>query len=562
MSLPTTLRPCVSQSAITKVTRLFNGSLSDILNELFQNARRAGASCVRVASGKSGEQHWITVDDDGDGISDPQALLSLGASGWDDRTAAREDPAGMGFFAFAGRKTTIESAHRDAAFKLVIPADGWTGNRALRLNKTVKERGTHIRFDADAAWCRDLREVVAKSAQFFPFTVEHRGDVMLSKDFLKGAELIQDVLGLRIGVFPRRHHSYEPSINFHGVTISHKLPVIAEESGLNWSVKIDVVDAPDLQLVLPARKEVVETPFLRALEEACRRTIFAAITKRGRHSLAYTFWCEAYAFGIMLPDAEAALLAWQAPTADNNDLLNDTPFLACPASILVPDMVVIDAQLLARAMSAAPDCQFKPLCANPAFCGYPWYDALPIISDQRVSVVHDSKRFATGVACTQIAAARTPMGVDHRIDDATIIMTVTTAGAQNEVVLPLDVVVGFENEDFSNLEDATILVTHASLISPDDLAQLLFDMLFECWQDCTADSHESQSRDFEQSALYRAHQLLSSAEIADLARIENAARAHIGWMIPHGHMLTVRLGDTVCSASLSKHETVMALANR
>ena len=46
MSLPTTIRPEVGQSLITKVSRLFNGTLGDVLQELFQNARRADARAI------------------------------------------------------------------------------------------------------------------------------------------------------------------------------------------------------------------------------------------------------------------------------------------------------------------------------------------------------------------------------------------------------------------------------------------------------------------------------------------------------------------------------------
>ena len=44
------IRASVSPETIGKLTRLFNGSLSDILNELLQNARRAGASVVNVTT--------------------------------------------------------------------------------------------------------------------------------------------------------------------------------------------------------------------------------------------------------------------------------------------------------------------------------------------------------------------------------------------------------------------------------------------------------------------------------------------------------------------------------
>ncbi len=49
MRLPSSIRSQVDPAAITKVTRLFNNTLGDILIELVQNARRAGASLIGKA---------------------------------------------------------------------------------------------------------------------------------------------------------------------------------------------------------------------------------------------------------------------------------------------------------------------------------------------------------------------------------------------------------------------------------------------------------------------------------------------------------------------------------
>ncbi len=46
--LPQTISTCVSQDAMKKVTRLFNNTIEDVLAELIQNARRAGASAITL----------------------------------------------------------------------------------------------------------------------------------------------------------------------------------------------------------------------------------------------------------------------------------------------------------------------------------------------------------------------------------------------------------------------------------------------------------------------------------------------------------------------------------
>lgn len=79
-----TFTACVADEAMSKVSRLFNASLDDILNELLQNARRSGARVIRV------DQHddpsrgpVICVADDGPGLAGPRSLFTLGRSAWD-----------------------------------------------------------------------------------------------------------------------------------------------------------------------------------------------------------------------------------------------------------------------------------------------------------------------------------------------------------------------------------------------------------------------------------------------------------------------------------------------
>ena len=114
MNLATKLRARVSPEAISKVTRIFNGSLDDIFGELLQNSRRAGATTIAISALHLEEACVITVSDDGAGIDDPANLVSLGQSDWSDECRAREDPAGMGFFSLAGRDTVVSSASATA----------------------------------------------------------------------------------------------------------------------------------------------------------------------------------------------------------------------------------------------------------------------------------------------------------------------------------------------------------------------------------------------------------------------------------------------------------------
>ena len=55
------------EDAIGKVSRFFNGTDSDILTEILQNARRSGATRVEVTAGE--DQGLVTIRDDGAGTA-------------------------------------------------------------------------------------------------------------------------------------------------------------------------------------------------------------------------------------------------------------------------------------------------------------------------------------------------------------------------------------------------------------------------------------------------------------------------------------------------------------
>lgn len=103
----------VAAEAIEKVGRLFNASIDDILNELLQNARRAGAAKVlidQIDDPRFGPA--IRIADDGAGLDDPRSLFSLGRSEWSKSLALSEDAAGMGFFSLANRGAMIVAGQK------------------------------------------------------------------------------------------------------------------------------------------------------------------------------------------------------------------------------------------------------------------------------------------------------------------------------------------------------------------------------------------------------------------------------------------------------------------
>ena len=63
--IPAMIATAVAPETITKVTRLFNNIAYDVICELFQNARRAGASEIAVTIVDGGDASYLQVVDDG-----------------------------------------------------------------------------------------------------------------------------------------------------------------------------------------------------------------------------------------------------------------------------------------------------------------------------------------------------------------------------------------------------------------------------------------------------------------------------------------------------------------
>jgi hypothetical protein len=111
-------------------------------------------------------------------------------------------------------------------------------------------------------------------------------------------------------VFRDRHSPHVATLNFHGVTLKHAFPVVKEVHHTQWSVQVDVIDAPDLVLVLPARKEIYRNAALDRLVALCREAIFSVIHEEPFHRLSFENWIEASLYRDDFPQAARQLPLW------------------------------------------------------------------------------------------------------------------------------------------------------------------------------------------------------------------------------------------------------------
>ena len=554
-ALPDTIRARVHRGAIDRVTRFYDAGIASIFVELIQNSRRSGASAVDVAADELPDDTVrVTVADDGDGIADPAVLLSFGETGWDDETAQREDAAGMGVYALSQRGCTISSRRRGPVLDL---APGWRVDLASdcflgKIEVPVLEgdapfpHGTSVSFVAQENLAA-VRNALAGAALHAPLRVSFNGEAMERKAFLDGALHAERWRGVTFGVFNDALRGFQrPDLNFHGLTLTVGLPAIEAVGGGTWSVLADVFSCPDLQLVLPARKEAVETPFLTEMREAARLAVYRAVAQADpAPRVAFADHEKAARAGIALPVPPRELRPYRPAIADSNDWTGIQAFAPLPPDALVVsiDPEPQDAQALWRAAgrNGAARQLFDP---ELRYEGYDWYDSLSRVTELAIEFDHDGETCnieslrspekhapADTAALDRAAAVSRPDAIRMRLSIG--------AGAAPPDSLTLDADVAFAGEGWSYLDDAHPLVTRGSDIDSACLRQLLHAAFFSPSDDCDADSYETQRTRFQDDAMHMALRLLASEEEAQKHTIAQTVYREVLWAIPRDRRVSI-----------------------
>ena len=298
-----TIRARANPRLLSKADRLFTGAVDGRIIEILQNARRAGATEVRIINSDG----RVTVRDNGRGIEDFAALLDLGKSGWDECTEHAEDPAGVGVFCLAPREVTIVSGDR----RVTIQGKGWTGEPVEVLTADRPCKGTEIVFD-DQPW---LFETVQKHAVFSGLDVIVDGQVCAREPFVSDTASAHPELGCRIEVrerntlsqwhtqWKRSYYADDVLVNFHGQVVAFTYMALSE----HLQFLVDLTGEPTgIRLMLPARTRLVENEALEVLKAAIEREAYRYIRRRGSHTLKFSEYCRARELGIELPEAEPA----------------------------------------------------------------------------------------------------------------------------------------------------------------------------------------------------------------------------------------------------------------
>lgn len=385
----TALLASVSAKILSKVDHLFTNNLNDILIELLQNSRRAGATQVDILTEPSGNGTLITLRDDGNGIGDFSALLRLGDSDWDAETLAKEDPAGMGFFSLLHHGVTVTSLDQRA----IITKDRFLGREPVEIVPAASYiSGTELRF------FRPEKQIEVASAiksvgrhGRLAIVVDHVA--VEREDFLAGALLVKRIDGVRIGVFRKPAWT---EWNFHGRLIHRSTPsltnVLVSEGGqaISLGVRFDVLEATNIRLKLPDRSAIVEDERYAALCRESRIAMYEYLHTLPDHCASFEQYREARGLGVPLKEASPWFRAFTALPADDETAYREF-FGKREGLTLEPldKIAIVDLEqspedpyafTFRTALDNFENLNVRPVAGNHAYKGYGWYDTIPVLT--------------------------------------------------------------------------------------------------------------------------------------------------------------------------------------
>ena len=554
--LPKTIQASVHPDAISKVTSFFNASLADMVREVFQNARRSGATKIEVTSGE-GE---LTIRDNGGGIEDPGTLLAFGKSSWDDRE--HERPAGMGLYSLGGTTTEITSRTADMqyAWRVRLEPQHYRGDEAAAIEHVVTETavGTAVRIRTR----EPQRGTVVRAAQYLPVQVIRNGipiDQKRFEDREKNAGVVRDddltILvretyddamwgASRRGKSNARTSTWS-RINFHGHVVREENLGMPAANGLDraWYVEIDVGRCPELQLVLPARKETVRNEFLDELRTRAERAIFESIEKmKPPPRLPHRTWLRgAEVLGRELPVARIELREWQPATTENADSRGSSQFdennplrpvnvggLIVPKRTRGPEQMLIDHALNRRGSGTGPTLYEE----EPRYEGFPEYDALRRVSDVQV------RARSNGEWRDASKESERPVR-DEIVEEIVLVIELHDRATGKRSTITVDSDVGFCNTFEGGEPDGVGILVKGNEIDRDEIADLIMTGYYQF--DEGADESDSTQREQYIEAIENqlGALLLTSAEHRR-RRIRSTLNDSIAAILPKDVEITIR----------------------
>ena len=563
--MPRIIRARMHPDTLSRVPRMFNASPTDTLNELFQNARRSGATRIDVIIRLNGpgNTYQVIVEDDGRGITNPQVLLSYGENSWEDGLTEREDAAGMGFAALANLGCVVSSKTADSAeWALNLEPDHFLGKEEAEVLDLPPEEtsfslsGTRVSYFIHASEY-EIDRALSNASYFLPIPVWRQSEPANKKHdgkqhtegFLKNAVHTETFHGITIGVFNTPSGVKENNLNFHGLVLHTEMPSNASINGVHWKVACEVNNCSELELVLPTRKEAVENDFLRNLRQTAQLAIYRAMSQDPNPQPSFNDWHAARKLGISVRQATPELIPWRPITADWNGPgypNHKIVVVDLDQAILVDkDLTTPEAQVLWLAACEAKQDAFL-FKQNSHLVGYDWYSQLDKMENVVFNAVFDGN--PSNLREDEIPDA-------DPLPRADAIIVKFNRGKNSPKIVSWSTQVAFYSaEEYPcRADEIPVVLTKDNNLTTEELENLFTNTYFSPSEDTESDSYYTQKENFRNEATIFAVELLQGSTAARRYNFIDLVNLH----------LRPLLADTdVAVLTLTRDKTDLVMSER
>ena len=267
-----------------------------VLNELLQNARRAGATAVsfEMLPGR------LVVTDDGCGIEDFRALLGIAMSGWSEDVMRTDMPFGMGFASclFSATHVVVESRGERVSF---LSQDA-IARKAIPVERSDFIGGSRVTLTGMSMSLETAQNALEKASLGFPIPVHLNGRELpqpLAMQNLQGERTEEGFFHLR-GVHTEGRAGYTTRFFLQGLPIKvstdeRRCALLGERSLDNDQVfNVVHLDSTRFAARMPDRDLVYEAAGASARLDAAARTMARQFLQRRKAELSSLAFMELF----------------------------------------------------------------------------------------------------------------------------------------------------------------------------------------------------------------------------------------------------------------------------
>lgn len=277
----------------------FSGQIKTV-EEILQNARRAGASEVEIFANEA--DRAFKVVDNGCGISDFQDLLTVAESGWNKQVQDIDHPYGMGFLSTIYAAEEVEIVSKGQKVKLQSSAL-LSGAEAEDPIAVTDDENTSIElFGLPAEFFRCLKEKVANALYGYPLPVYFNGVEVLRPGAIdSGRKFVSSSIGQvsLAGIHAKANSDFKANYQVDGYIFLQGQCVY--RSTRHYS-EIDIIHLDPTKFVarLPDRDCLIDQEAALELINAVRRELWVEWLKNQKETLPAAEFLDHYSHGLSL----------------------------------------------------------------------------------------------------------------------------------------------------------------------------------------------------------------------------------------------------------------------